>query len=62
MTKYWDMSNDQIKRIVRRKVREYDKWEGYNLQEARQVRQALKNQINELSAILDAREAQMFLL
>jgi hypothetical protein len=62
MTEYFDMPSDRIRKLIRRKVREYQLWEGIDTDEARRVRETLKRQINSLSAVLAAREAQLFLL
>jgi len=62
MQRYWDMDNDQIRRLIRRKVREHQIWVHWDTPNSRQARMKLRDQINELSAILAAREAQMFLL
>ena len=62
MTDYFDMPSDRIRKLIRRKVREYQLWDGKGTDEARRVRETLKQQISALSAVLAAREVQLFLL
>jgi len=62
MKQYIDMPSDRIRKLIRKKVREYQLWEGIDTLHARSIREQLMEQINALSAVLAAREAQLFLL
>jgi hypothetical protein len=62
MTDYSKTQSFELRRLIRKKVRYYKMLEGKDTDMVRKARGDLKKQINEISAILASREAQLFLL